>query len=169
MSRLERIAIFSGLGIAIFVVDQATKRIATYELMGMPSHTFLGDTFRLQYAVNRGAFLALGESLPDGIRFALFTVAVGILLLALTGYTLFARSIDRPTVIAYSCFIAGGIANLVDRIRYDGKVIDFMNLGIGPVRTGVFNVADVAVMVGIGLLLLSGRNARLRNGGTSDP
>jgi signal peptidase II len=43
----------------------------------------------------------------------------------------------------------------VDRAFHQGSVVDFMNMGIGPLRTGVFNVADVAIMVGIGLLLLA--------------
>ena len=52
---------------------------------------------------------------------------------------------------------AGGMGNLVDRILRDGRVIDFMNLGLGPVRTGIFNIADVQIMVGLGLLLLGRR------------
>jgi signal peptidase II len=51
-------------------------------------------------------------------------------------------------------FVAGGASNLVDRITY-GMVIDFMNVGIGPLRTGIFNVADIAVVVG-GILMLEG-------------
>ena len=49
-------------------------------------------------------------------------------------------------------FVAGGISNLVDRIAM-GSVIDFLNVGIGPIRTGIFNVADVAILAGIALLL----------------
>ena len=50
-------------------------------------------------------------------------------------------------------FLAGGLSNLVDRIAM-GSVIDFLNIGIGPIRTGIFNVADVAIMAGIALLLV---------------
>ena len=49
--------------------------------------------------------------------------------------------------------VAGGISNLVDRIAM-GSVIDFLNVGVGPFRTGIFNVADVAIVTGIGLLIL---------------
>jgi signal peptidase II len=49
------------------------------------------------------------------------------------------------------------MGNLLDRIVRDGSVIDFMNLGLGHLRTGIFNVADVQIMLGLGLLLL-GRN-----------
>lgn len=50
--------------------------------------------------------------------------------------------------------LGGAIGNLIDRVRFDGLVIDFMNLGIGPLRTGIFNVADVAISVGAVLLIL---------------
>jgi len=46
---------------------------------------------------------------------------------------------------------AGGISNLIDRILW-GSVVDFMSVGVGPLRTGIFNVADVAVMIGIALI-----------------
>ena len=47
--------------------------------------------------------------------------------------------------------LAGGVGNLVDRVR-EGYVVDFLNMGIGPVRTGIFNVADVCIVVGMALL-----------------
>ena len=56
-------------------------------------------------------------------------------------------------------FAAGGASNLVDRIAY-GSVIDFMNLGIGSLRTGIFNVADMAIMLGAGILALEGWRSR---------
>ena len=51
--------------------------------------------------------------------------------------------------------IGGGAGNLIDRIQYDGVVIDFLNVGVGPVRTGVFNVADVAVIAGVLLYVVT--------------
>ena len=48
-------------------------------------------------------------------------------------------------VARLALLLAGALGNLIDRIRWDGLVIDFLNLGIGPLRTGVFNVADMAV------------------------
>jgi signal peptidase II len=49
-------------------------------------------------------------------------------------------------------FLAGGLSNLADRLAI-GSVIDFLNVGIGPIRTGVFNVADVAIMAGVAMVL----------------
>jgi signal peptidase II len=51
--------------------------------------------------------------------------------------------------------LAGGASNWVDRV-VRGSVVDFLNVGVGPLRTGIFNVADVAIMVGVALLLVGG-------------
>jgi len=70
-------------------------------------------------------------------------------------FALFFKPVRFSVVLAVSLFFAGGIGNLIDRISHDGLVIDFINIGIGPVRTGIFNVADVAVMIGFFILFLA--------------
>ena len=50
--------------------------------------------------------------------------------------------------------LSGAVGNLIDRLRYDGLVIDFLNFGVGPLRSGIFNVADMAIMAGALLLML---------------
>lgn len=57
------------------------------------------------------------------------------------------------TVVAWSLVLSGGLGNLVDLIINDGRVIDFMNIGIGSLRTGIFNVADVCITVGVVVLV----------------
>jgi signal peptidase II len=52
---------------------------------------------------------------------------------------------------------AGGVSNLADRVARGGRVVDFLNVGVGPLRTGIFNVADMAIMLGVALVLLTGR------------
>lgn len=151
---------FLGITISVLALDQWTKMLATSHLLGEATKTYLGDTLRLQYAVNQGAFLSLGHSLSPSIRFAVFTVATGILLIGLTIYTFITPMMTKSMLVSYALFISGGLGNWIDRARFDGMVVDFMNMGIGPVRTGVFNVADVAVMVGIGLLLINGHQVK---------
>ena len=56
-------------------------------------------------------------------------------------------------VTAWCMMLSGGIGNLWDRIVHDGRVIDFMNVGLGGLRTGIFNVADLCITVGVVLLL----------------
>ena len=77
---------------------------------------------------------------------------------------LFASSAGPLQILALSLICSGGVGNLLDRVRYDGHVTDFLNIGIGPVRTGIFNVADVALMAGFALYAFQWRGIR-RNPG----
>ncbi|GMU92798.1 MAG: lipoprotein signal peptidase [Candidatus Hydrogenedentota bacterium] len=133
--------------------DQATKHIANTSLDRDARIRVLGDFFVLQYATNTGAFLSLGANLPENVRFWLLTVFTGAVLLVLA-YVLWSNpSLVLYDIIAMALLLSGGIGNLIDRSLRNGIVIDFMILSAGPLRTGVFNVADVAVMAGVFLLL----------------
>jgi signal peptidase II len=140
--------------------DQASKRVAADVLKGAETLSFMGDVLRLTYAENRGAFLGLGGGWPEPVRWLAFTGAALLVVAASIGWIV-ARARQRAhhnlAVWAMVLVAAGGAGNLVDRIVRDGRVIDFMNLGLGPVRTGIFNVADVQIMVGLGLLLFARR------------
>jgi signal peptidase II len=139
---------------ACTAADQITKWLAKKYLAPNGFFSFAGDTFRLQYAENTGAFLSLGSGLPEPWRHIVFTVLVGIFLLGLVAYLYFNRDLPRHYVICLALVCSGGIGNLIDRIAYDGRVVDFLNVGIGPLRTGIFNVADMAITGGAILLLI---------------
>jgi len=134
--------------------DRMTKRLATETLTGGRDRTFLADTIRLGYAENTGGFLSLGADLPPPLRTVVFTGGTGLMLLGLAGAAI--RFRWRGLMLAGAgLFLAGGASNWADRL-FHGHVIDFMNIGIGPLRTGIFNVADVAIMAGLVLFALDG-------------
>jgi signal peptidase II len=135
--------------------DQATKAIAKAHIPAQPPWSYLGDTVRLQLAHNTGAFLSLGASLPDKWRQGLLSAGVACVLLALLAYALIAKSMRPRVLLGLALVIAGGFSNLIDRLVYGGYVVDFMNLGIGWLRTGIFNVADIAITTGVMLLVLT--------------
>ncbi len=144
--------------------DQTTKRYAEAKLPKALPVSLLSDTVRLQVAHNEGSFLSLGAASPKAWRLATLRVGVGAMLLGLLAYALFVRG-GRPSfVFALALVLAGGFSNLVDRFVNDGYVVDFINLGVGPVRTGIFNVADVAITAGALLLLV--QSWRKRRGHT---
>lgn len=146
--------------------DQFSKRIVTACLAGVPGHSFLGDTVRIGYALNRGAFLSLGDGWPPWARTALFTVGTGLVLAACTVLVLRA-SWPSLCLTGLAFLIGGGVSNLADRVR-QGAVVDFLNVGVGPLRTGIFNVADMAILLGVGLLLVGRPRTGLRLPGTPD-
>jgi signal peptidase II len=135
--------------------DHASKQLALSSLADAGSVSLAGDTLRLQLASNTGGFLSLGAGLPDGLREILFIGLVPLLLLALCAYYLRSADASIPLRVALGLVAGGGLANWVDRMLHDGAVTDFINLGVGPLRTGIFNVADVAVVAGAGLLIWS--------------
>ena len=89
-----------------------------------------------------------------------FEYACGLVLsLGLSAYLFLNRHESISVVVAVAFILAGGIGNQIDRISNHGLVTDFINLGIGPLRTGVFNVADMAVTFGgIAIALMMLRN-----------
>jgi signal peptidase II len=139
------------LGLATVGCDQATKQVAT-RLEGEPGHEYLGGVVELRYAENPGAFLGLGNQLPDSARLPLL-VFLNLGLLVGLGWWAYARPHGHMVRTAATLIIAGGVGNLLDRVLRDGgRVIDFLIVSAGPLRTGVFNVADMAVMLGVGVL-----------------
>ncbi|MFG0334216.1 MAG: signal peptidase II, partial [Maioricimonas sp. JB049] len=97
--------------------------------------------------------LSLAAGLPREARFWLLTVMNAAVLAGVGWFLLFRRDLDRMAFAALGLIFAGGVGNLIDRVRLDGIVIDFLNLGIGGLRTGIFNVADVAITAGFLLLI----------------
>jgi signal peptidase II len=122
-------------------------------LAGRPDRSYLADTVRVGYVENPGGFLSFGASLPAAGRTTLFTLATGIALLTLVILAI-RRPWDGLSMWGWTLFLAGGASNWIDRILR-GSVVDFMNVGIGVVRTGIFNVADVAIMLGVGIFVVA--------------
>src|SRR4029434_9321919 len=124
--------------------DRVTKHAATTMLAGAPSQSYLADTVRLVYVENPGGFLSLGAGLPPVVRTGLFTAGTGLLLCMLVVLAIRHRW-DRLSTLGLALFVAGGASNWIDRVAR-GSVIDFLNVGVGPVRTGAFKVAEWRVL-----------------------
>lgn len=155
MNLAKRVNLISAVVVSCVGCDQITKSIAKSVLPGAGPSSYLGDTVRLQLVHNRGAFLSLGTSLPEAWRQGLFLVGVGGMLLGILAYTLLSQPGGPSVVLALALLVGGGVGNLLDRIAYGGYVVDFINIGVGPVRTGIFNVADIAITVGALILAVS--------------
>lgn len=136
-------------------LDQATKYWAVNHLLGRPGVVYLNGLFQLVYAENPGAFLGLGGGLSREVRFVIFALIVFLGLGGMLWYII-RHHISKVNLFAYTFIIAGGCGNLWDRVFHeDGHVIDFMLIEVwGPLRTGVFNVADVFIVVGVLMALL---------------
>ncbi|MCF6287150.1 MAG: signal peptidase II [Candidatus Hydrogenedentes bacterium] len=162
MNYKKRLAVVAGILIVSVVLDQITKRMAIAWLMGHPPIIYWGDFFRLQYAENTGAFLGLFGTLSAGTRNLLLIGFNSIILTAVTVFLFLPRKTMNIAVIALALILSGGVGNLIDRIAYSGVVVDFMNMGLPWLkirgwepRTGIFNIADLAIVGGLVLMILA--------------
>jgi signal peptidase II len=164
MHRAKRIALLFLVMFLFVGCDQDTKSVAQNHLRLAEPIVFLNGMVRLQYAENSGAFLSLGARLPEPAQRWVFLGAVTVILAGLLVYALReSHRVHLLLLLAFALILAGGFGNLIDRVVNDGYVVDFMNVGIGRLRTGIFNVADMALMAGVGLVLLFALRSEERN------
>ena len=154
MSIVKRLLLILLVLVACVGCDQSTKMYAEAKLPRAQPLSLLSDTVRFQVTHNEGSFLSLGASAPKAWRLATLRVGVSAMLQALLAYALFFGAGRAPFIFALALVHAGGASNLIDRFVNDGYVVDFINLGAGPIRTGIFNIADVAITAGALLLLI---------------
>jgi signal peptidase II len=141
--------------------DQTTKTLAAEYLSKNRMDSYFYDVLRIGYTENTGAFLGLGDSLSIDIRFGIFVVVVGIFLFGLLCYLVSSSKQNFYSLVALSFVFSGGISNFFDRVVNNGAVVDFLNIGFGSIRTGIFNVADMAILLGIFIFIFSEKKQRI--------
>ena len=147
-----RIAFIGSILPIILLLDIVTKRWAMEALRGQSMEIF-GGLVPLTLAFNRGA--AFGISIGNDPRW--FFIPVTILAMVLLGYLLVKTDpADRFRLFALSLVFSGALGNLIDRVRWNRGVVDF----IGPIDLGfmdwpIFNVADMAISCGAVALAIS--------------
>ena len=137
---------FWPLALVLVLGDCSSKRIAEAELQPphVP-HEIVGDVVRLTLTYNPGA--AFSMSLGEYSRWG-FTALALIVLGALWRTYQATESTDRWQGAALGLVAGGAMGNLVDRLRHEAGVVDFIDLGIGDIRFWTFNVADMGVTIG---------------------
>lgn len=144
--------LFTGIVGGTLLLDVLTKQWVVTSLVLYENRPVLGDVLRFTYTHNPGA--AFGISIGEYSRiFFLALSLVALVVLALMYRSTPRRDVLRLTAVALVC--GGAAGNIVDRLRYEAGVVDFIDIGIGAYRFWIFNVADSAVSVGAVLLLLS--------------
>ena len=150
MSIFQRLMILLVINLPLVGCDQYTKYQATQHLMGKAPIIYGDNWLRLEYAINTGGWGGLLGQSNEWLRRGVLTwgVLAGLVFLAL--FIVF-KEHERLQTIALSLILAGGLGNVIDRVL-QGYVVDFLNIGVGSfLRTNIFNVADVVIMIGIGM------------------
>ena len=149
LSRSVSIVLLVAANIA---ADQISKFWIRAVIKKNTSSPIIGDYFTLRNVENDGAFLGMGGDLNPTLKlFLLLIIPAGVLLFVLF-YMFKEKTMDKLSLIGFSCVVGGGIANVFDRFVY-GSVTDFLFIDLGFVRTGIFNIADLSVTTGMILIL----------------
>lgn len=152
--RLNKAVLVLSILIGTVGCDQVSKTVARDSIAVTGPHSYFGGTVRLETTENPGAFMNLGQHWPQPYRF-LFLQAGVMLTLAGAAFVLWRRRNGLLFTTALALVLAGGLGNLLDRLWKD-SVTDFLFVGWGPVHTGIFNVADVAIVAGVLLIAFEG-------------
>lgn len=150
MSRLKQAAVLIFFSVICIFTDLLAKAYFQSRLEHQViAESYIFDSVRFVYAENRGAFLGIFSELP-----AIGFIIIGtILVIGMLVFLYSQPARDMLTTAMIGLLIGGAIGNLIDRYQY-GFVRDFINMGIGPLRTGIFNIADVAITGGVIVLFL---------------
>ena len=134
-------------------LDQASKIWAQKALRGQPRMNVIDGFFQLSYHENPGVVFGLGRDLPAG-RYIL--IALGIVVLFLVWRVVAQiKTHEKIAAIAMGLVAGGAIGNIIDRI-YIGRVVDFVVMHWrDSFYWPAYNIADVALVVGVGLLIIA--------------
>jgi signal peptidase II len=132
--------------IACLGCDFVSKRAAEALLAGAPPLRLACGMVRLELTQNPGSFLGLGSALPAAVRRVALVWLLPVGLVLVCARRLRSPASSRVEVAALGLLAGGGLGNWCDRLLNRGLVTDFASVGLGPLRTGIFNLADVAIV-----------------------
>ena len=133
--------------------DQISKNVVRQNVTDTAYIEVISNHFILTKVENTGAMLGFGQHLSPILKIIFFQTIPVIVLFILLFRILRKSDMDKWLIFAFACVIGGGIGNLIDRIAH-GSVTDFFLIKLGFFKTGIFNMADVSVTMGV-LVLLS--------------
>lgn len=150
MRRGSNAALFWPVIAFVAVLDVVTKAMAVRALVPQRvPHEVIGEYVRLTLVYNPGAAFGLHLGPQSRLIFTVLTLIALVILWRLYRAT---HRGDLVRVLALALVCAGALGNLLDRLRSDLGVVDFLDVGVGATRWPTFNVADMAVSVGAVLL-----------------
>lgn len=131
-----------------YSLDRVTKLLAVGFLKDRETISMFYNTVIFKYAENSGAFLSVGSNWPDVVKYFILLIIPTLICLYGLYYCAF-KVTDKKQLIIIVSIIGGGLGNLIDRMINNFRVVDFINFGIGSLRTGILNVADMSVTFGV--------------------
>jgi len=153
IKKKRNISISIIIALSIFL-DQISKILIRNNVEQYSDIKLIGEYFILTNVENSGAFLGMGSGFSPIMKSVFLIILPIIVLISIIVYVYRDKEIDKLSLIGFSIIIGGGIGNIFDRIIY-GSVTDFLFIDLGGIfKTGIFNIADLAVTTGMILILL---------------
>ncbi len=150
---LPRVLLVVFIVIIVLVCDQSTKQLALVSFQPGEIRTVIDGLFNLTLSFNRGAAFGLWSGLESGWREVVLGSTI-LVALSVVGFLLTRPYYQsRIAQTALAGILGGAIGNVLDRFMY-GAVIDFLDFYLGESHWPAFNIADSAICVGVGLLLM---------------
>lgn len=141
--------VFFLIAIAAFVLDYITKRWIVNNMKIDEQFSVIGDFFLITSHRNRGA--AFGILQEQRVFFIIITI---VILVGILWYAHIMREKGSKTLLVGLALVLGGaLGNFIDRVRF-GEVVDFFKFNFGSYTFPIFNIADSAIVIGVGLILL---------------
>lgn len=132
-----------GIGFLVFIIDQLVKHLVVSTMHLGQSLPVIKGIFHITYVLNPGAAFGMLEHQ----RWFFILVALAAVLLGAAFY----KKLQQESFLMRSgagLLLGGAVGNLADRIQ-SGLVVDFLDFRIWP----VFNIADIAICAGAGILI----------------
>lgn len=149
----RKIVILATLAPLMIILDQITKWWATSTLKGKPPIEVMANFFHFRYVENRGAAWGFLGSLGTHYRIPFFVVLTIVAMIFLLKYYKDMKESQVIGQISLALIMGGAIGNFIDRV-FVTYVVDFIDWHFYDKRWPTFNIADVAISVGVALLFL---------------
>ena len=152
-SRIVRSVLIFTILVINIGCDQISKNLVRRSVNSYQEISLIKNYVTLTKVENAGAFLSMGDSLPDTLRFILLTLLPLIVLGFGVGFLFIKNNLPKPVILGFTFVMGGGIGNIYDRLVH-GTVTDFLHIDFGIFHTGIFNLADVSILLGVFIVLL---------------
>lgn len=133
---------------ANLIIDQVSKYIVRTMLAPHQVVEVIGHYLVFMRVENAGAFMSIGEGIHIDIKFLFLSLLPLLLLVAVIYVLMRYRNLPVLLRMGLSLVAGGGFGNLFDRFQF-GSVTDFLRIDFLFIQTGIFNIADISIFIGI--------------------
>ncbi len=154
MTLRRRLILLLVVATLVLLLDQWSKAVVLEQLSPVYARTVIEGLFSLVLVMNSGVAFGVFSGIDSGLKAYLLLAFSGVTVVLVLVYYFLDRQLDTIAALALALIVGGALGNMVDRWRFH-KVVDFLDFYWRGYHWPAFNLADCAITVGVGLLLLT--------------